>query len=132
MLFDSRNALSTIQHTMDVILSTVRWHFALVYLNDILIILRSPQEHIGHVRKVLKLLRNAGVTLKWKKSKFFLETIDYSGQAIRPRRLEIASHTTEAIRELKEPTNIRISSRSSAFETCYDGLFRILHAWLRH
>lgn len=41
-----------------------------------------------------------------KRCQFFSETIDYLVHVIRPRRLEIASHLTDAIRELKEPKKL--------------------------
>lgn len=71
-----------------------------------MIFYRSPQEHIGHVRKAVTLLQNAGVTLKQKKCWIFTETIDYLGYVIRPRHPEIASHTTSAISGLQAPTNL--------------------------
>lgn len=46
----------------------------------------------------MTLLLNAGVTLKLQKCKFFLEPIHYFGHVIRPRPLEIASNTKDAIR----------------------------------
>lgn len=65
-----------------------------------------PQEHIGHVQAVLTLLRNAEATLTLKIYLIFTKVNDYLKHVIRPRRSGIASYTTEAIRRLKEPTNI--------------------------
>lgn len=105
MPFGLRNAPGTFQRTMDVILSTVKWQFALVYLDDIVVFSRTPVEHIDHVRHVLTLLHDDGVILKLKKCRFFTDTIDYLSHVIRPRRSEIASHTTDAIRGLQTPTS---------------------------
>lgn len=66
----------------------------------------APEEHIDHVRHVLTLLNNAGVTLKLKKFTFFMDTIDYLGHVIRLKRLEIANHTAEAIHGLRPPTSL--------------------------
>lgn len=41
-----------------------------------------------------------------KRIRFFSETSDYFGHAIRTRRLEIVSHTADAKSRFKEPTNI--------------------------
>lgn len=99
MAYATRLALSSVRWTL-------RWQYALSYLDDIVIFSRTPQEHIGHVRKVLTLLHDAGVTLQLKKCKFFTETINYLGHVIRPRRLDISSHTTDAIRGLKALTSL--------------------------
>lgn len=44
---------------MDIILSLVKGQFALVYLNDIVVFSKAPDEHIDHVRQALKLFNDA-------------------------------------------------------------------------
>lgn len=106
MPFGLKNAPATFQRAMDVIVAPVRWQTALVYLDDIVIFFRTLEEHITHVRQVLSLLQNAGVTLKVKKCRFITNTIGYLGHVIRPRRLKLASHATIAIKQLQEPRNV--------------------------
>lgn len=107
MPFRLRNAPGTFQRTMDFILSTVKWRFALVYFDDIAVFSKSPEEYIEHVRHVFTLLSDAAITLKLKKRCFFTDTIDYlGGLIIRPRQLEIAPNTTVAIRGLEPPTSL--------------------------
>lgn len=48
-----RNAPETFRRAMDVLLTKMKWWFALVYLEDILIYSRTPDEYIQHVRQVL-------------------------------------------------------------------------------
>lgn len=55
---------------MNVILSSVEWQFALVYLDDIVVLSKTFEKHIDHVRKVLLLLYNAGATLKFEERNF--------------------------------------------------------------
>lgn len=52
------------------------------------------------------LFKKTGVILKLRKCKLFTETIDYLGYVIPPRRPKIASHTTDAVRELQTPINL--------------------------
>lgn len=106
MSFGLRNALGAFQCTMNVILSSVKWHFAIVYVEDIAIFSKAPELNRDHVRKGLIFLRNPAVTLDLWECWFLKETIDYSGRAILPRRLGIASHTTDPIRCLRAPTNL--------------------------
>lgn len=64
---------------MDVIPALLRWQFALVSLQDILVFSKSPEVHIEQFRRVLRLLFKAVVLLKLKKYMSFAETIDYQG-----------------------------------------------------
>lgn len=89
---------------MDVILTSVRWQFALADLNDIFVFSKSPQDHTKQVWRVLRLACKAGVTPKLKKRKFFAETIDYLGHIIWPGRLELAEHITDDVAKLEHPS----------------------------
>lgn len=62
-----RNAPGTFQRIMDVILSSIKWQFIFVYLDNIVIFSKSPEQYRGLTRKVLTIFENAGVTLKLKK-----------------------------------------------------------------
>lgn len=77
MLLELRNTSGTFQSTMYFILTTVKWRFAFLYLDDKAIPSRSQTEHIALVRKVLMLLNNPGVVLRLKKCLFYTKTIDY-------------------------------------------------------
>lgn len=59
------------QRAMDFLLAKVKWQFALVYLDDIVIFSRTQDEHIAHARQLLTLLHDAGVTLNLKNAKFY-------------------------------------------------------------
>lgn len=67
------------QHTIDVILSSIKWQFALNYLNDLVVFSKTLQRYITQVRKVLLLLHSAGATITVKKCYFFTDTIDCLG-----------------------------------------------------
>lgn len=102
-----RNVPETFQGTMNVILSTVKWQSALVYLGDIVVFLRTPEKHTDHLSLVLSFLHNAGVTLELEKCKFFIDINDYLGHVNSSQKLEIASHTRDAICELQPSTSLR-------------------------
>lgn len=55
---------------MDIILSSVRWQFAVVYLDDIEIVWKMPLKHINHTPLDLSLLTVACVTLQLKSAHF--------------------------------------------------------------
>lgn len=92
MSFGLKNAPTTFQRVIDIILSSVKWKRSLVYLNDKVIFWRTPHEQVDHTRLVLNVLRRAGITFKLEKCAFSTEKIDYLGHVIRPSPLEVASH----------------------------------------
>ncbi len=76
-----------------------------MYLDDIIVFSRTLEQHFAHLQEVLELLKQAGITLKLPKCKFFCETVDYLGNIIRPGRLALAEKNTRALQEAKHPQN---------------------------
>lgn len=100
------NAPGNFQIVIFVILATVKWQFALVYLDDILVFSKSISEQFEHLRIVMSLLSEAGVTMKLKFFYFFTDRIDCLGHVIQPGLLDIAPNTTDYNRGLKEPRKV--------------------------
>lgn len=82
----------------------VKWEYALLYLDHIVIFSIKTDEYTKHACLVSRLPKNAGVSLEFQKCAFFINIIDYLDQIIRPVRLEVANHTAGAIRELGTPS----------------------------
>lgn len=59
MLFGLKNALRTFQRAADIIFASVQWQFAIVYLDDIVVVCKSTADHIEKVLRVLRLLFEA-------------------------------------------------------------------------
>lgn len=86
---------------MDNSLSAAPSQFALVYLSNILLFLRSAPQHTDNVNHVVMLLSGARVKLKLKMCKFFTVAVDYLGHVISRRPIGITSPITDAIKTLK-------------------------------
>lgn len=71
MLFGHSIAPGTFQRTMDVIIIAVKWQFALIDLDDIVVNFKSAKEQIGNVCRVLTLTNDTAVSLRVKKCMFF-------------------------------------------------------------
>jgi len=97
------NAPSTFQRAIDMILAGVKWQICLVYLDDVIVFSRSPEEHLQHLDEVLKRLGKAGVTLKAAKCHFFQEEVEYLGRVIRPGRVHVLEKNLRAQRGLGCP-----------------------------
>lgn len=76
------------------------------YLNGIVVASRTACNYTNYVEQVTPLLQIEGVTLKLKKLSFFTEKTNYICYFMRPRPLEVVTHTIDAIKELRLPTNI--------------------------
>lgn len=85
---------------MDAMLSAGKSQFAMVYMDDIVILSRSVEEHLDHIRTLLKLLSRAGVSLKLESCFFIKEHIDYLGLVIQPARLGVSTKGSGSIRRL--------------------------------
>lgn len=94
------------QREMNIILSSVKWPYPLVYLDDIFMYSESSDKHISPVGQVLTLLNEAGVTLKLKNCEFFTNRIAYLGHVIKPGGQAVSSYTIDAIGGLQTPSNI--------------------------
>lgn len=103
MLLELKNILPSLQTAIDVILASERCQFERVYLDYFVIFSNSPQKRIEQVRRVVRMLYEAWVTLKQKMSKFCAKTIDYLGNVIRTGLMTIAKHTTDAVAKVVHP-----------------------------
>jgi len=97
------NAPATFQRAMDMILAGVKWQICLVYLDDVVVFSRSPEEHLQHLYEVWTRLGKAGVTLKAAKWHFFQEEVEYLGHVIRPGRVHVLEKNLRALRGLRYP-----------------------------
>ena len=76
------NAPATFQRLMDLVLSGLQWSQCLVYLDDIIVLGRTFNEHLGNLQAVLQRLREAGLKLKPSKCSFFKHEVKYLGHVI--------------------------------------------------
>ena len=63
MPFGLCNAPATFQRAMDTILAEYNWKIAMVYIDDINVYSKTFEDHLDHLRKVLKRIRQSGLTL---------------------------------------------------------------------
>jgi len=97
--FGLKNAPATFQRALDIILCGVKWQSCLIYIDDVIVYYRTEEEHVGHVDRVLRQLRDAGVTLRLPKCQFFRKPVEYRGDEIKPGRLGVMDAHTRALLE---------------------------------
>lgn len=109
MQFGLENVPGTFQRVMDVMLANVKPLFALVYLNDLFILLHTLDGHIDHARQELAFLYDAGDKLNLKQCKFLTNRIEYVGHFIRPGHPKLSLWPPDAFAD----SNTWLLSRNS-------------------
>ena len=82
MPFGLCNAPATFQHLMDFVLAGLQWSSCLVYLDDVIIMGRSFEDHFKNLALVLERLQDAGLKLKQEKCAFFWKEVLYLGHIV--------------------------------------------------
>ena len=73
--------------------------FYTAYLDDILIYSKDPLEHETHVRKVLKRLREAGLQVDIKKSKFDVTRTKYLRFIVSTKGVEVDPEKVSVVKD---------------------------------
>ena len=79
MPFGLTNAPATFQHLMETCLGEMHLKWCIIYLDDIIVFFRMPEEYIERLRGMFAKLAAAGLRLKPSKCKFFKSRVTYLG-----------------------------------------------------
>ena len=100
------NAPGTFMHVMNSIFRRQLERFMLVFLDDMFIYSRTENEHIGHLREVLEVLRREGLYLKPSKCEWMLPEVEFLGHRIGRDGLSVDPHKVDAVNHWTAPTNV--------------------------
>ena len=100
--FGLKNAPSEFQRYMETVLADYRDDFCIPYLDDVIVYSRTFDEHVEHVRQVLRKLQEHGVKLKAKKCHLFQQEVNYLGRIVSADGYRPDPKHTDAIRSLKQ------------------------------
>jgi hypothetical protein len=81
-------------------------NFVSVFLDDILIYLKSEEEHEKHLRMVLQVLREHQLYAKLSKCSFYQRQIHYLGHIISREGIDVDLENIKAIEEWPTPRNL--------------------------
>ena len=107
MPFGLCNAPATFQRLMGRVLSGMIPKKCMVYLDDILVVGRTFQEHLDNLREVMKRLRYAGLRLKPKKCYFAQSQVVYLGFVISNTGLSADTKKVEAVSGFPVPKDVK-------------------------
>ena len=105
--FGVTNAPAQFMNLMNDLLRDYLDEFILVFLDDILIYSRTPEDHAEHLRKVFQRLRESKLYAKASKCQIAHKTIDFLGQRVTPKGMSPMEQKLKALREWETPRDIR-------------------------
>jgi len=107
MPFGLCNAAQRLCRLMDRVIPQALRGKVFVYLDDLLIIFKTFEEHIELVSKVTKCLSDANLTIGLQKSNFCFKYLRYLGYVIGEGMLRTDPEKVKAILQIPEPKSVR-------------------------
>jgi Reverse transcriptase (RNA-dependent DNA polymerase)/RNase H-like domain found in reverse transcriptase len=102
--FGIMTAPATFQCAIDIVISSVRFQCALTYLDDIVIYSPTFDQHLKDLSRVLRLLQEAGVSLKRNKCSFAALQVKYLGFKFSQAGVEADDDKNASVRQALPPT----------------------------
>lgn len=100
------NAPAVFQRAINLVLGQLRHSYALVYLDDILIVSTTIDQGLERLNIVLQALNSAGLTLNLAKCEFLKSSVEYLGVEISNGELRPSSRKIEAVEKFPKPRNV--------------------------
>ncbi|GJT97870.1 putative reverse transcriptase domain-containing protein [Tanacetum coccineum] len=110
MPFGLTNAPTIFMDLMNRVCKPYLDRFVIVFIDDILIYSKSRKEHEGHLKLILKLLKEEELYTKFSKCKFWLSKVQFLGHVIDSEGIHVDPAKIESIKDWaspKTPTEIR-------------------------
>lgn len=82
-------------------------NFACIYVDDMLVVSTTVEQHLRHLRHLFEKLRSAGVTVKLRKCCFDRLSLKFLGHVLTPTGISMDEERIRAIQEFPRPKNIR-------------------------
>jgi hypothetical protein len=128
MPFGLTNAPATFQAWINKALAGYIDDFCIVYLDDILIFSKNPEEHKEHLEKVLKRLQQYALYCNQKKCLFFQEQVNFLGYVVTPEGVEMDQSRIATVAEWPTPRSYRDVQIFIGFANFYR---RFIHRYSR-
>ncbi|GBN32942.1 Retrovirus-related Pol polyprotein from transposon 297 [Araneus ventricosus] len=106
MPFGLCNAPSTFERLMEIVLRGLSSEACLVYLDYIIIVGRTFEEHLNNLCKVFQRLQKANLKLNLKKCRFFQKEVTYLGHVISAEGVKTDPEKIKAVVDWPRPETV--------------------------
>ncbi|GJT00429.1 putative reverse transcriptase domain-containing protein [Tanacetum coccineum] len=103
MPFGLTNAIVVFMDLMNRVCKLYLDRFVIVFIDDILIYSKSKKEHEGHLKLILKLLKDEELYVKYSKCEFWLSKVQFLGHVIDSKSIHVDPAKIEAIKDWASP-----------------------------
>ena len=108
MSFGLCNVPVTFQRLMETVLVGLAWTSCMVYIDDILVVGETFEDHLLNLRKVFDRLQKAGLRLKPTKCHLAKPQVEYLGYIVSAQGIAADPKKVQAIKSLEVPDNLNI------------------------
>lgn len=110
---------ATFQNLMNVVLGGIPTRHALAYLDDILVMGTSFDDHLRNLEEVFSRLLDHGLKLSVKKCQLFRESVNYLGHVLTRDGVKPSDHNVKALMSLPIPKTVRDVKRINGLVNYY-------------
>ncbi|KAL6189145.1 hypothetical protein ACLB2K_040535 [Fragaria x ananassa] len=106
MPFGLTNAPATFMDLMNRVFRPYLDCFVIVFIDDILVYLRSEKKHAKHLRMILQTLRNVQLYAKYNNCEFWLDKVGFLGHVVSVEGVSVDPQKVEAITNWRRPATM--------------------------
>ena len=104
--FGLTNAPATFQRLMESCLGQLHLNWCIIYLDDIIVFSRTPEEHLHRLKAVFNKLKAAGLKLKPSKCDLFKQQNNYLGHVVSKEGVSTYPEKIKAVTECPQSTTV--------------------------
>lgn len=105
MPFGLCNAPATFERLMETVLKGLSWKTCLVYLDDIIVMGKTFEDHLKNLEEVFERLRGSGLQLSSKKCHLFQKEVRYLGHVVSNKGVAVDDQKIQSVKEWPIPAN---------------------------
>ena len=126
MGFGLTNAPATYSRVVNLVLRGLTWKTVLAFLDDILVMGKSFEDHLNNLAESLNRFRIHGLKLTPQKCIFFQQEVEFLGRMVGGSKLWMSHSDIQTVAEWPTPLCSKDVERFWVLQTIIECLYRIL------